>query len=63
VDDVQKYGLDFSDYILGPNRGQCIPDLLVQSLEKAFDDIFATHGFRRYGLFRKLSLETMPSCS
>jgi hypothetical protein len=45
VDDVQKYGLDFSDYILGPNRGQCIPDSLVQSLEKALDDIFSNPWF------------------
>ncbi|KAK3939037.1 hypothetical protein QBC46DRAFT_355388 [Diplogelasinospora grovesii] len=45
VADVQQHGLDFSDYILGPNRGQRIPDPLAESLRKAFDDIFSDPWF------------------
>jgi len=40
VDGVQQYGLDFSGYIWGRNRGKRIPDSLMEGLAKAFDYIF-----------------------
>ncbi|KAK0719181.1 hypothetical protein B0H67DRAFT_148650 [Lasiosphaeris hirsuta] len=45
VDAVQQHGLDFSDYLLGPNSKQAIPDELVQNLDDAFSCIFGDPWF------------------